>query len=169
MSTCRNDRVIWLIAVFVSILVAQPNASHAQRNKGAAIAIGILSVIGLGALLANSARAGPTPPPPLPGRPRDKPEPGQRHKQATDTAIVGPSLLPDNQTARAPEPRPQPNLMVLRSQIALAKIGIDPGPADGLLGARTRRAIARFQRNLGQNPTGKLTTEQRQLLWEAGL
>ncbi|MGF1527435.1 MAG: peptidoglycan-binding protein, partial [Candidatus Competibacterales bacterium] len=53
-------------------------------------------------------------------------------------------------------------------QASLARRGFDPGPADGLLGPRSRRAIAAFQRTRGEEPTGYLnSTTGRALLEEA--
>ena len=164
MSTCRNGSLIWMITVCVFILAVQPTPSQAQRSKGAAIAVGILGAIALGALLNNRARAAPAP-----AQPAAEQKPVEHlRRQRTEAAIVGPSLLPEGRAGEAPDRAPRPDAKVLRTQIALARIGFDPGPADGLLGARTRRAIARFQINLGQRPTGTLTADQRQLLWEAG-
>ena len=47
-----------------------------------------------------------------------------------------------------------------RIQIALASLGFDPGPADGLFGPRTRRVIGEWQRGKGYEKTGYLTEEQ---------
>ena len=47
-----------------------------------------------------------------------------------------------------------------RIQSALAAAGFDPGPADGRLGPRTRRAIEAWQRARGYAATGKLTEMQ---------
>ena len=41
----------------------------------------------------------------------------------------------------------------------LAQKGFDPGPADGLMGERTRQAITRFQRESGMTPDGEVTPE----------
>jgi hypothetical protein len=43
-----------------------------------------------------------------------------------------------------------PDLRTTRGiQIALAQLGIDPGPADGIIGPRTRAAVVEFQREAG--------------------
>ena len=47
-----------------------------------------------------------------------------------------------------------------RVQTALAAQGLDPGPADGLFGQQTRKAIAQWQQDHGLEPTGWLTEEQ---------
>ena len=50
-------------------------------------------------------------------------------------------------------------------QTSLATLGYKPGPADGVLGTRTRSAIEAFQRDQGMSVTGKATTQLRDLLW----
>jgi localization factor PodJL len=42
-------------------------------------------------------------------------------------------------------------------QQTLQLSGFDPGPIDGLMGARTRRAIEAFERAEGLEPTGRIT------------
>lgn len=56
---------------------------------------------------------------------------------------------------------------VRQSQIYLAALGYSPGPADGLMGKRTRTAVQRFQRHAGLAPTGQVTEELLQLLQTA--
>lgn len=56
---------------------------------------------------------------------------------------------------------------VRQSQIYLAALGYSPGPADGLMGRRTRSAVQRFQRHAGLTPTGQVTEELLQLLQTA--
>ena len=48
---------------------------------------------------------------------------------------------------------------VRQSQVYLAALGFEPGPADGLIGQRTRNAVQRFQRQAGLTPTGRITEE----------
>lgn len=45
-------------------------------------------------------------------------------------------------------------------QSALNSLGHDPGPADGIMGGRTRRAIERWQESQGFQPTSYLTRNQ---------
>ena len=47
---------------------------------------------------------------------------------------------------------------VYRAQLALQRLGYNPGPADGLYGRQTQRAIRRFQRNNGLAITGRLNS-----------
>ena len=42
-------------------------------------------------------------------------------------------------------------------QLALRRLGYDPGPADGILGARTRAAIRAFQTDAGLPVTGQIS------------
>ena len=46
-------------------------------------------------------------------------------------------------------------------QLNLATLGYKPGPADGILGSRTRSAIEAFQRDLGLPATGEVSNELR--------
>ena len=45
-------------------------------------------------------------------------------------------------------------------QRALSALGFEAGVADGVIGARTRRAIAQYQSSLGEEATGTLTDRQ---------
>jgi len=47
--------------------------------------------------------------------------------------------------------------MIRDAQSLLAKLGFDPGPADGVMGAKTRNAIMAFQQRSGMTIDGKLT------------
>ncbi len=49
-------------------------------------------------------------------------------------------------------------------QLNLATLGYKPGPADGILGSRTRSAIEAFQRNQGLPATGEVSNEIKILL-----
>ena len=49
-------------------------------------------------------------------------------------------------------------------QSSLAAQGYDPGPADGVFGRRTRRAIGQWQAARGEGPTGYLNAEAAELL-----
>ena len=48
---------------------------------------------------------------------------------------------------------------VAKAQNLLAKVGYDAGPADGIMGAKTRDAIARFQQRVGLEVNGQITNE----------
>ena len=49
-------------------------------------------------------------------------------------------------------------------QRALAELGLDPGPADGEFGPRTRRALRQWQQAKGLEATGLLTRDQAEVL-----
>ena len=52
----------------------------------------------------------------------------------------------------------------------LATLGYKPGPADGILGSRTRSAVEAFQRDQGLPVTGEVSAKMRSvLLWEMAL
>ena len=55
-----------------------------------------------------------------------------------------------------------------RVQAALAAQGVNPGPADGVFGPRTRAAVAAWQRSRGYAATGELTSGQVQWLLGPG-
>lgn len=54
-------------------------------------------------------------------------------------------------------------------QRALAKLGFDPGPLDGVLGPKTQAAVVKFQQSRGLEPDGWVGGEtQTKLRLEAG-
>ena len=72
------------------------------------------------------------------------------------------------QALGVPRPIVSPSQDTVReSQRYLAALGYDPGPADGLIGKRTRTAVQHFQRHAGLTPTGQITEELLQLLQAA--
>ena len=56
--------------------------------------------------------------------------------------------------------------VLLNSQKALNKLGYKPGIADGIYGKKTATAIKQFQTSLGRNATGRLTSEERDVLYD---
>ena len=56
----------------------------------------------------------------------------------------------------------------LRIQQGLASLGFSPGPADGLVGKRTRMAIRSYQQEKGLPETGYVTVEQSEALQALG-
>ncbi|MFZ1413742.1 MAG: peptidoglycan-binding domain-containing protein [Defluviicoccus sp.] len=63
----------------------------------------------------------------------------------------------------------QPDPAVREVQHALTASGFDSGPADGLMGSQTRRAIRDFQLSRGEKATGVLTPSQRSDLIARGV
>jgi hypothetical protein len=59
--------------------------------------------------------------------------------------------------------------LVMRAQEKLRELGYEPGPMDGVLGLRTKRALSKFQRDRDLPATGTLNpATRRQLLGTAG-
>ncbi len=54
--------------------------------------------------------------------------------------------------------------MILKTQALLAKLGFNPGPADGVIGSNTTKAIKEFQARAGISVNGKVTPELIQAL-----
>ncbi len=74
-------------------------------------------------------------------------------------ALVSPGGSASQRPSVVPEPRPmqQWSQLTLDVQNALTALGYDPGPADGLYGARTKSAIQSFQRDVGIPADGQVT------------
>ena len=68
---------------------------------------------------------------------------------------------------RTPAAAARQQQTVRQSQLYLAALGFEPGPADGLIGRRTRNAVQQFQRQAGLTPTGRITEELLLLLQSA--
>ena len=70
---------------------------------------------------------------------------------------------PERQTSKSAFPPPLADV-----QRALQQAGFDPGPIDGQMGRRTRRALKAFQSANGLKPTGELNTQTWEALQRAG-
>ncbi|MGD9537662.1 MAG: peptidoglycan-binding protein [Alphaproteobacteria bacterium] len=84
--------------------------------------------------------------------------PGDERERAVKNRDLAASLLTPDQFAAlggADEPADKAGIAVV--QEALARLGYDPGPADGLTGKRTRAAVEQYQRDNGLPVTGKIT------------
>ena len=123
--------------------------AKAKWARTVVLTVGVLAIVAAGTLLGPNRVASQSSkaPPPLP----------VDQVYAVSTAL----------TAAVEPPHQDPALLVRRIQGALQQLGLEPGPKDGVVGRQTRRAIKRFQRRIGRKPTGILTLEQRELLWEA--
>jgi lipid-binding SYLF domain-containing protein len=67
-------------------------------------------------------------------------------------------------TAPAPTPVPEATYDIATIQRALLMRGYDAGPADGLIGPRTRSAIRQYQEAEGLVPTGEPSAQLQQML-----
>ncbi len=91
---------------------------------------------------------------------------------ATSTAIIAQteknfkltSHLLDNPRKLPRKSYTPPNKTVKSIQTKLASLGYKPGPADGILGRKTKDAIKAFQRDQGLAVNGKVTTKLASLL-----
>ena len=59
--------------------------------------------------------------------------------------------------------------MIAKTQFLLGKLGYDAGPADGLMGSKTRTAIAQFQEKVGLQPSGEISDELMKALEAVGI
>src|SRR5690606_24223957 len=69
-----------------------------------------------------------------------------------------------SENARVTEAPADMKKAVRNIQLILQKNGYDVGGADGIMGSRTRNAIAAIQKANGQNPTGEVDQKLVQLL-----
>lgn len=76
-------------------------------------------------------------------RPQRAEAPQTQEKQIA-SAVAGPPDLGTKTKEPEPEPEVDPAALTVSIQEALAKVGCNPGPADGDWGPRTRSALARF-------------------------
>jgi peptidoglycan hydrolase-like protein with peptidoglycan-binding domain len=74
---------------------------------------------------------------------------------------------PDQEQRRIPTTLPREDAaynMVSRAQEELQELGYNPGPVDGIMGPRTRRALRQYQRDYNLPATGALNAATRQKL-----
>ena len=82
---------------------------------------------------------------------------GPARSRASDNRPASVPFSADRTLTTAPGP---PDAERIRGvQRALARLGYDPGSADGLMGPRTRAAIRAFQSASGLSADGRLTPE----------
>jgi hypothetical protein len=79
-----------------------------------------------------------------------------RHAASDREVVLDRCVSVDGAPQRLDAP-PLSNALVLLIQTRLNALGFDAGPADGLIGPRTRDAIRRFQSDRGIPPTGAIT------------
>ena len=81
-------------------------------------------------------------------------------------ATAEPGLRPDPETAEAALNLSRADRRLI--QAGLESLGFDPGPADGLFGRKTRRALSAWQAAKGEPATGWLTAAEAGVLKAAG-
>ena len=94
-------------------------------------------------------------------------EPDQDTAKAPETSEPAESSSKPSATGQAdssqkaqivPKPKPaRPSAVIKEAQALLAELGYDPGPADGLYGKRTGKAVSNFQKDRGTRVTGDVT------------
>ncbi len=67
------------------------------------------------------------------------------------------NYCPKKPAAPTPSASPVSMSTIIATQILLGDLGHDPGPADGVVGPKTRAAIIRFQINKGLRPDGRVS------------
>ena len=77
-----------------------------------------------------------------------------RAETAGSSSVTSTPAQPPARTA----PPPAQTATIRNIQRHLSALGYDPGPADGIMGPRTARAIQAFQRDLGIEPDGIAST-----------
>ncbi|HSO81526.1 proton-conducting transporter membrane subunit [Thiocapsa sp.] len=87
----------------------------------------------------------------------DPDEPYVFRHAASDREVVLDRCVSVDGTPQRLDAPPLSNALILLIQTHLDALGFDPGPADGLIGPRTRDAIRRFQTDRGIAPTGAIT------------
>jgi hydrogenase-4 component B len=87
----------------------------------------------------------------------DPDEPYVFRHAASDREVVLARCVSVDGTPQRLDAPPLSNALVLLIQTRLDALGFEPGPADGLIGPRTRDAIRRFQTDRGIAPTGAIT------------
>ena len=68
-----------------------------------------------------------------------------------------------SQTTEAYSPTPELDITA-QAQRLLQQLGYNPGPADGIYGARTRAAVKAYQRDNGLSVTGRLDAATREMM-----
>src|SRR5688572_22107601 len=91
---------------------------------------------------------------------------GSADAQSTKSKELEPDLKPGHGTSQAVDPagtsRPAAQgagARIEAIQQALKDKGLDPGPVDGLMGAKTIAAVRELQKKEGLQPTGRLDAQ----------
>ena len=161
-------QTLWLIAASALILSGCGDTTADRTVTGAGIGAGagaiIGAVTGLGpatGAIVGAAAGGVT------GMVTDRNQVdlGDSPWQSSDADAAPPQNAASAQPAAGPVqqaalPAPAADPATVKSiQAGLARLGFDPGPADGVLGAKTRAAIREFQQQNGIPANGEATAE----------
>jgi outer membrane protein assembly factor BamD (BamD/ComL family) len=86
---------------------------------------------------------------------------GHLEAQAAKLPVEEPVVSSSEQTETLPQPPFDPSSpnIIRAVQELLTQQGLNPGPVDGRMGRKTRRAIRQFQRQVGMTVDGKITEE----------
>lgn len=138
------------ISAAIAASLALVPATRATADSGDFIAGAIIGGIG-GAIINNEVRK-------------------NKERQAARSRAVAPrTQAAQPRSYRAPAKKSyRPSIPATQEgreiQSSLNYFGFDAGPVDGQIGGRTRDAIAEYQRYMGYEGTGTLTTFQQHLL-----
>ncbi|MEQ9331139.1 peptidoglycan-binding domain-containing protein [Thalassobaculum sp.] len=107
---------------------------------------------------AVAARTPVAPAVPAPVAAADVPSPPDVvARQAPPVPVERPAGIAAATAESGAAPAPQDGRAMIRSaQRALADTGLDPGPADGLMGPKTRAAVMAYQRRIGVEADGEI-------------
>ncbi len=72
------------------------------------------------------------------------------------SASAAPTITTQQASTAAARPTASQRDLIQQAQVILSRLGYDPGPADGLIGPRTRDAVLDFQRKAGMPATGTI-------------
>ena len=138
----------------------------------------VLALSAIGALLATTAMAQTTSPPPAPKAEPSKPDASSPSSSSPSTSSPSTSS-PSTSSPSATSPSTSPGAadksdtmkssratkgggnqeQVRAAQQALKDKGNDPGPIDGVLGAKTQAALRDFQKKEGLKESGRLDAQ----------
>jgi len=89
-------------------------------------------------------------------------EESARPATAVPPATIPPAPVTGAPTGTPTSPQAAPQAInMAEAQRRLARLGFDPGPADGIAGSRTAAALRAFQRSIGLEVTGQLNESTR--------
>jgi hypothetical protein len=87
---------------------------------------------------------------------QSKQEPQQSGQTGSQSAASGASAQTPAQTGQSQQQASHNADTIKQAQEKLSALGLDPGPADGKVGAKTRAAVKQFQQSKGLKASGQL-------------